>query len=177
MVEPGVDQVVLLGFMGSGKSSVGRILARRLGWEHLDLDAEIEREQGRRITDIFREQGETRFRELEADITRRVAGYRRVVVSPGGGWITNPSLLREFGSRAVSVWLRVSPEQVLRRLAEPAHRRERPLLSGPDVDGEVRRLMREREPLYRLADLWIDTDGRAIKGVADEIEGTLRSRS
>ncbi|HEU4753855.1 MAG TPA: shikimate kinase, partial [Armatimonadota bacterium] len=146
---------MLLGFMGAGKSAVGAALAAQLGWEHLDLDEEIERHEGRSVPEIFRDSGQAYFRALEAQLTRRLAERRRVVLSPGGGWITNPELLAGLPPGSLSVWLQVSPAEVLRRVraAAAAGEVERPLLQTPDPAATVRELLAQREPLYRRAEL------------------------
>jgi shikimate kinase len=87
-------RVVLWGFMASGKTAVGAALARRLAWEHLDLDAEVVRRAGCSIAELFRTRGEPEFRRLEAEATAAVIDREEVVLSPGGGWITNPDLPR-----------------------------------------------------------------------------------
>lgn len=169
-----VRRVVLVGFMCSGKSTVGPALAARLGWAHLDLDREIERREGRSVARIFAEAGEARFRALEAEATAGLAGRERLVLSPGGGWITNPALLAAMGPYTLSVWLQVTPETVVARSA--ATPGERPLLRAPDPLAEVRRLLAEREPLYRRASLAVPTDGRDPAGVVSHIMGEIRRR-
>jgi shikimate kinase len=170
-----VRRVVLVGFMCSGKTRVGAELARRLGWEHLDLDREIEAREALTVSQIFARFGEARFRELEAEATGRVAGRERVVLSPGGGWITRPSLLGRLGPGTLSVWLQVSPPTVLARAeASPG---ERPLLAGPDPAGAVARLLAEREAFYARADLAIDTDGVDPAEIARRIAAEIASRN
>ena len=153
-----VSRVVLVGFMCSGKTSVGRDLARLLEWTHVDLDREVEGRAGISVAEIFARHGEARFREMEAEATELLAGREEVVLSPGGGWITRPELMDRLGDRTLSVWLQVSPEEVLRRAA--AAPGERPLLSGPEPLETVRRLMEERDRHYRRAHLALPTDGR-----------------
>lgn len=153
-----VSRVVLVGFMCSGKSSVGAQLARLLGWAHVDLDREIESRAGLAVAEIFARHGEARFRELEAEATELLAGRVDVVVSPGGGWITRPELMDRLGEGTFSVWLQVSPEEVLRRAASSPG--ERPLLAGPEPMDAVRRLLGERDRHYRRAHLALPTDGR-----------------
>ena len=98
-----IERVVLLGFMAAGKTAVGAELARRLGWAHLDLDHEIERREGRSVARIFAEDGEARFRELEARATVDVAARSGVIVSPGGGWITGAGNLEALGKLSLPV--------------------------------------------------------------------------
>lgn len=165
-------RVVLVGFMCAGKSEVGRRLAARLGWAHVDLDRLVEVRAGRRVAEIFAIDGEAAFRALEARVTREVAGWRHVVVSPGGGWVKDPALRGRMGPGTVEVWLQVSAEEVVRRAA--AHPGERPLLAGPDPLAAARRLLAEREPLYARAAHRVDTGGRTPDEVAAEVERRLR---
>jgi shikimate kinase len=169
-----IERIVLVGMMCSGKSAVGAALAELLGWTHVDLDREIEREAGRSIREIFASEGEAAFRRMEAEATRRIAERTRVVLSPGGGWITNPDLLDALGPGTLCVWLQVSPEEAVRRSA--AAPGERPLLAGPDPLGAVRRLLAEREPFYARAHLVLPTDGRTVGGAARDIHASIRGR-
>lgn len=170
-------RVVLLGFMASGKSTVGRLLADRLGWRHIDLDQEIERVEGRTVADIFHAEGETYFRRREAELTVRVLEPPGVVLSPGGGWVTNPSLFDLLPDGTVTVWLHVSPEEVVRRLGSDAELRRRPLLSGSDVEKRVHRMLGERDALYRRARYTIPTDRRDPSDIAHQIESILRGHA
>ncbi|CAN5630762.1 MAG: shikimate kinase [Gemmatimonadetes bacterium] len=171
---PDFKRLVLLGFMGAGKSSVGPILARRFAWEFIDLDSEIERSARHSIPEIFASKGEAAFRKIEAEVTTRVIGRERIVLAPGGGWLANEQVAERGSAGTVTVWLRVSPEEVLRRVG--SRRDGRPLLAVADPDAAVRRLLSQREPLYREADLTVDTDGRTAQAVATEIETLLNLR-
>lgn len=166
-----VRRVVLVGFMAAGKSTVGRALARRLGWRFVDLDERIERRAGRGVARIFAEEGEPAFRALEAATTAELAGLERTVIAPGGGWLTGRARLEALGPGTLSVWLRVSAEAALAR--SRAGGGERPLLAVPDPLTTIRRLLEEREPLYRLASLAVPTDGRDPEAVARDIEATI----
>ena len=169
-----IARVVLVGFMGSGKTSVGARLAERLGWEHVDLDRVIEARAGRAVREIFAAEGEAAFRRLEAEATAEVAARTGVVLTPGGGWVTNPALRESLGPGTFTAWLRVLPEEAVKRAA--ATPGERPLLAGPDPLGAARRLLAEREAFYARADLAVETDGRTPDEVADEIERAVRDR-
>ena len=169
-----IERVVLVGFMAAGKSTVGPLLARRLGWEFVDFDQVIEARTGLPISEIFRAQGEGAFRAMEARLTDEFGCARGVVLAPGGGWITNPRLLEALCPDSLVVWLRISPEEaVARALADDVHR---PLLAGPDPLGKARLLLSEREPLYYLADAVVDVDGRPAEEIAFEIAGRIRFR-
>jgi shikimate kinase len=169
-----IERIVLVGMMGSGKTAVGAALAELLGWAHLDLDREIEREAVRPIREIFAAEGEAAFRAMEAEATRRIAGRTRVVLSPGGGWITNPELLGLLGAGTLCVWLRVSPREAVRRAAGAPG--ERPLLAGPDPLGAMHRLLAEREGFYTRAHLHLLTDGRSAGDAARDIHTLIRDR-
>lgn len=170
-----VERVVLLGFMCSGKSTVAQALARRLGWTQLDFDVEIERRDGRSVAAIIETEGEAAFRAREAALTREAAEVRGLVLAPGGGWIMQPELLGMLGVTTFAVWLRTSPEETVRRLFTDDI--ARPLRDHPDPVGAVAEFLAEREPLYRLADLTVPTDGRAVEEIAFEIEQVVRLRS
>jgi shikimate kinase len=170
-----VVRVVLLGFMCSGKSTVGASLARRLDWGYLDFDVEIERREGRTVREIIATDGEERFREMEAALTAEAAEARFVVLAPGGGWIKNPEMLDALGPGTLSVWLRVSPAETVRRIeADPI---DRPLRGYPGAEARVAGLLAQREPLYRLADLGVPVDGRSPESVAFEVEAVVRNRA
>jgi shikimate kinase len=169
-----IERVVLLGYMTSGKSTVGKALARRLEWEFLDFDVEIEHRAGATVKEIIAAQGEEAFRDMEAALTAEVAGRPGVVLAPGGGWITRPELLDRLGSRTLSVWLRVSVDETVRRLN--ADSIDRPFRGHPDPRGMIAQMLAQREPLYRLADLSVPAEGRSPEGVAFEIETIVRTR-
>ncbi len=169
-----IERVVLIGFMCSGKSTVGRILAAKLDWEFLDFDEVIELEQDRTIAEIFRDEGETFFRELEQGLTHRIQSRRNLVLAPGGGWVTQPYLLDRMRPGSLTVWLRVEPSTVVER-----HRRQsdavRPLLSSQEPQGRIEALLAARTPLYKRADLVIDTDGRTREDIAEDIAQLVAS--
>ncbi len=170
-----VERVVLVGFMAAGKSTVGPLLARRLGWEFVDFDDVIEARTGLPISEIFRKQGVGAFRAMEARLTDEFGCARGVVLAPGGGWITNPALLDGLCAGSLVVWLRVTPEEaVTRALADEVHR---PLLAGPDPLAKARLRLAEREPLYYLADMVVDVDARGADDIAYEIAERIRIRS
>jgi shikimate kinase len=174
-VEGAPERVILWGFMASGKTAVGGAVARRLGWEHADLDAEIVRAEGREIAEIFATAGEPAFRAMELEATRRWVARPRLVLTPGGGWLTNPAVRPLIPPRTLTVWLQVSPEVVLARVAADAAGAERPLLRGADPLATVRRLLAEREPLYRSALLHVPTDVRTLDEIADQITSVVRA--
>ena len=165
------DNVFLVGPMGSGKTAVGRQLARDVGLEFIDSDAEIERRTGVDITFIFEKEGEARFREREkaviADLTRR----EQVVLATGGGAILDPDNRRCLASNGIVVYLKTTVKQQLERTR---HTQQRPLLLDGDPATILERLMQVRGPLYdALADISINTGGQRVRTVVDEIKTRL----
>jgi len=144
------DRIFLVGFMGSGKTSVGGLLAKDLGLRFADLDHEIERQRGLSIAEIFAQAGEAEFRRLEATALRETGSHRGVVIATGGGTLTRWEN-REFIQRnGVSVWLDAPLETMLDRCRGGEHR---PLLSTPE---RMAALLQERLPGYRSADMRVD---------------------
>ena len=174
---PDVDRVILWGFMASGKSTVGAELARRLRWQHVDLDSAIEQREGRSVAAIFATEGEPYFRRIEVQTAQEVIGRSGLVLSMGGGWVTNPESFSLIPRRSLTVWLRVSPATALARASADGGGLSRPLLAGADPAESIRLLLAAREPLYNRADLAVSTDGRAVGDIVSEIESRLVARS
>lgn len=148
-----VERVYMVGFMGAGKTKVGRIVAERLGYRFVDLDREIETEASLPVSEIFARRGEEVFRDLEHEALRRVAaGSPRTVVATGGGTLAFPRNRTLVESSGVSVWLRPSFETLIARL-EGGRPGARPLFRGRE---SARELYRRRLPAYRTADLVIE---------------------
>lgn len=165
------DNVFLVGPMGSGKSAVGRQLAARLGLAFVDSDAEIEALTGVDVAYIFEKEGEAGFRVRERDALDALTARAGVLVATGGGAVLDPDTRARLRSRGCVVYLRTSVNQQLARTRRSAHR---PLLRTPDPLGTLERLMQARAPLYEeTADLVVDTDGRKVKSVVDELERRL----
>jgi shikimate kinase len=169
-----IERVVLLGYMCSGKSTVGESLARRLDWRYLDFDVEIERREGHPVHEIIDVKGEEYFRSLEAALTREIASEPLLVIAPGGGWITQPELLEGVRPGTFSAWLRVSPQETVRRLMDDPI--DRPFKDHPDPLEPVSQMLAEREPLYRRADAMFPAESRGVEEIAFEIEQLVRTR-
>jgi len=153
--------------MGSGKSAVGRRLARELGLDFIDSDAEIERRTGVDIAYIFDKEGEPGFRSREAEIVDELTQLRGVVLATGGGAVLDAASRQRLRSRGRVVYLRTTVDQQLVRTRRSA---DRPLLDNPDPRGTLARLMDVRAPLYaEIAAITVDTDGRKVKTVVDQI--------
>lgn len=153
--------IVLIGFMGTGKSAVGRVLARRTGFRHLDTDAEIERRAGKTIPQVFADDGEEAFRARETEFLASLTAWSEdepLVLSTGGGTplrAENANLLKRTGT---VVWLQVAPEAILARVAHSLH--ERPLLAAHQADplARIESLLASRAEAYAaLADIVLDT--------------------
>lgn len=160
--------------MAAGKSTVGRLLAETLGWSFLDFDEEIVRREGRTVAQIFREQGEAAFREMEARLTAALSSVRRTVLAPGGGWVLRPGNLQHLPHGTRTVWLRVSAEEAVRRAR--AAGTDRPLLdSADDPVAAARRLLRIREPLYGRADFTLDVEDMTPAQIVSGIIRNVRT--
>ena len=164
--------IFLIGPMGSGKTAVGRQLARLLHLDFYDSDAEIEPRTGVDIPYIFEKEGEAGFRERECEVIDALTQLRGVVVATGGGAVLRPENRERLVQRGCVVYLHTSVEQQLERTR---HSRHRPLLNTPDPEGTLRELMAHRLPLYRsIANITVETDGRQVRAVADEIIRKLK---
>jgi shikimate kinase len=162
--------VALIGFMGTGKSVVGRLLAAELGKTFVELDAEIEKTAGKTIADIFKEDGEPRFRELEAQAAAGCTGRKNVVIACGGGIILNNKNIFNLKQECVIVCLSAALPDILRRTVGD----KRPLLNVDDRENKIKELLNSRWPLYeKAADITIDTTGIDAPGVVKKIREAL----
>jgi shikimate kinase len=156
-------RVVLVGFMGAGKSTVAPLLAALLGWDCVDMDVEIERRAGRRVADIFREEGEAAFRAAERALAAELAARERVVVAAGGGAFAQPDTREALRRGAASVWLRCDLGTVMSRIPGDG---SRPLAGSRET---IAALFAAREPSYRLADWSFDAARRPPEALARDI--------
>jgi len=151
--------IVLLGFMGSGKSTLGKQLAESLGWIFIDLDRFIEAEQNRTIPEIFEQDGEATFRKLESKALNKVLNYSHQVIAMGGGASCHPGNLQLIKEKSLSVYLKISEPQLLYRLSWTST--PRPLLNGKsvsEIQSFITDLLANREPFYLQADIIIESD-------------------
>lgn len=162
-------RIVLIGLPGSGKSTVGAGLARKLGWQFHDFDPLIETEAGRSIREIFATEGEAGFRQRERELSERLAveASQPFVAAPGGGWAAQDGLVEGLRHPGRLVHLRVSPGEAIRRLGTDGG--GRPLLAGGGAESRLARLAAERERYYRQADLEIDVENIAVNEVIDRL--------
>jgi shikimate kinase len=161
----------LIGFMGVGKSAVGRQLAHNLRMRFLDSDWSIEQEAGKPISRIFAEEGEARFREMERAFIEHGHPGEGTIVSCGGGLPVQPGMIDLLERKGVLVSLFARPETIVRRTRGNP---KRPLLNVDDPEARVRALFKERLPVYMQASLSVSTDGRSIKEVVDSIARMYR---
>jgi shikimate kinase len=159
--------VFLVGPMGSGKSAVGRQLAQRLALVFIDSDSEIEARTGVDIPYIFEREGETGFRQREAEVIDAITRRDGVLISTGGGAVLDAGTRERLRTRGRVVYLRTSVDQ---QLARTRRSNDRPLLNNDDPRGTLERLFEQRAPLYaEVAEFVVDTDGRKVKTVVDHI--------
>jgi len=158
--------VALCGFMGTGKSSVGRLVAEQLRFAFLDTDTVIEARAGKPIAQIFAEDGEPAFRDLERRIVKELSLRNQTVISTGGGLVIDPENLASLKQHALVVCLWASPKTIWLRVKSQAHR---PLLDEVDPLEKIQRLLAERAPFYKQADVLVNTELRSLREVAQQV--------
>lgn len=170
--------VFLIGYRGSGKTTVAQHLAARLGWPWVDADEALETRAGKSIKQVFAEGGEQAFRDLESAIVAELAGRDQQVVSLGGGAVLRPENRTALEGQGFIVWLQALPESLAARIAADASTAERrPNLTAQGGIDEIRELLDQRAPLYaQLADLTIDTDRLSPEAVAERIAAEMQER-
>jgi shikimate kinase len=166
--------VALFGFMGVGKTTVGRLLAESLGYSFVDTDTEIERMSGMAVSDVFSSKGEPVFREMEKVAIRRISAFDQQVISCGGGIVIDPENTSQLKRSSRMVLLTASPSEILKRVNGDS----RPLLEAPDRERRVRDLLETRREAYlSAAELVLDTDGHTPREVAETITKWLEVNS
>jgi shikimate kinase len=158
-------RIFLTGFMGAGKTTVGRVLAERLAWPFLDLDSEVERRAGKSVREIFAERGEAEFRRLERELLAETYALDPVVFATGGGTLADAAVLEATRARGAVVWLNPKFDTLAQRIG-PLGKSDRPLFRD---ETSALALFRDRLRFYRQADLTVDVG-------ADEEPGELASR-
>ncbi|MFA5814577.1 MAG: shikimate kinase [Bacteroidales bacterium] len=175
MVIPIDKPIVLLGFMGSGKSTLGKQLAASLGWTFTDLDRFIEAEENRTIPEIFEQDGEATFRKLESNALNKVLAYPHQVIAIGGGAPCHPGNMQLIKEKSLSIYLKISETQLLHRLAWSST--PRPLLKGKtesETQSFIADLLANREPFYLEADIIIESDAITTGMILSKLKtGTL----
>ncbi len=158
--------IVLTGFMGTGKTAVGRHLAAELKAKFVDVDIAIAEKAGRSIKDIFTGDGEAAFRKEESAVIQEVAAQDKTVIATGGGALMDHANRENLAKKGILVCLTARMGTLLERLKDD---QTRPLLAGESLEQRVERLMTERQAIYNLCPIQVDTDGKTIAQVADEI--------
>ena len=174
MAGDGLRRILLVGFMASGKTSVGRELAALLGWRFLDFDVAIEERAGLTVSEIFDQEGEEYFRQLESEVARTLLHEEEAVLATGGGWPAQPGSWEAVPEGTLSVWLRVSPGvAVLRASSEGL---VRPLLEGEDAMELATALLAERGSAYGRAQIALDSDREDPATLATRIMKIVRGQ-
>ena len=170
-----MPQIVLTGFMGTGKTEVGRRLARLLGRPFVDTDDLVAATAGRPVTEIFAAEGEPRFRALERSAVEQACAVPEAVIATGGGTVLDSENRRRLAGAGPIVCLSARPEDILRRVGDPA---DRPLLAGARHDrlGRIRTLLAERAPTYALAAHIVDTTGLTLDQVVERVRDLVAER-
>ena len=161
-----IHNLALVGFMGTGKSSVGRLVADSLHFTFLDTDDVNIARAGKSIADIFAESGEPAFREFERRLVEELARRTKTVIATGGGLPANEANLASLKSHSLVVCLWASPEKIWERVRSQSHR---PLLNETDPQAKIRSLLAVREPFYRQADVLVNTEMRSLREVAQQV--------
>lgn len=168
------DNLILIGFSGTGKSTAGRLVAATLGWPFVDLDEQIARRFGKSIAAIFRDEGESAFRAAERAAVAAACAGRNQVISLGAGAVVDSANRERVRDGNRIARLEARPETILGRLRSNPDAEERPMLAAADPLGRVRDLLEARADAYAIADFAVDTEGRAPAEVADEIARRIR---
>jgi len=163
--------IVLTGFMGTGKTAVGRHLANELHISFVDVDMTIAKKAGKSIKEIFTSQGEAAFREIEASVLAEVTGQDKTVIATGGGALMAPKNREILQKNGILVCLTAKMGTLLERLKDDP---TRPLLAGENLEHKIARLMKERQDIYNLCPVQVDTDGKTIAQVSKEIIEKVR---
>jgi shikimate kinase len=163
---PAETNLYLVGFMGTGKSTVGRQVAKQLGFQFLDSDHEIERVQNRAVSKIFAEDGEAKFRLMEREFIEQGHPAKRCVVACGGGLVVPPGMLELLRSRGIVMCMHAPIETILQRTMHATHR---PLLQVDDRESRLRELYAQREEIYRRTGTMVLTDSRPLREIAAHV--------
>jgi shikimate kinase len=161
-----IRNIALIGFMGAGKSSVGRVVAELLDFEFVDTDALIEARTGKTITQIFATEGEAHFRALEGSVVEQLETRDQLVISTGGGLPTNQANLDSLKKHALIICLWASAERIWERVRHQSHR---PLLQTPNPQERIQELLADRAQFYRQADVLLHTDNRSQRQVCQQV--------
>jgi len=167
------SNIALIGFMGAGKTAVGRALAEKLGKKFIEMDSLIEQKAGKSIPEIFQQDGEIAFREIEIEVVKEVSRGKNLVIACGGGVVLNKINIDRLREESIIVYLTASPRAVLKRISNDAE--VRPLLKVDNPSSTIRELLRFRKPFYeRAADIKVATSNLDINSVVEQIVTGLK---
>jgi XRE family transcriptional regulator, aerobic/anaerobic benzoate catabolism transcriptional regulator len=171
---PAVDRVALIGLRGAGKSTLGRLAAKRLRWKFIELNREVESESGFSMAEIFRLYGQEGYRRLELNALRKITSRREpMILATGGGIVSEPTTFELLVSSFFTIWLKASPEEHMARVRQQGDLR--PMANERAAMDELRTILSTREPFYARADAVIDTSGRSVDSGANEILSVIAS--
>ena len=166
-----MKNIVLVGFMGTGKTAVGKLLAKKLQRSFVDLDAEIEKQAGRSVAEIFSAEGEPGFREREEAAVAKVSLRKNCVIAAGGGVLIREDNVRALRKNGFLVCLTAQTDVIVKRISSPGH--VRPLLKGAEPRDRIEELLKERAASYSKADVMVDTSSLSVKEVVDKVAKLL----
>ncbi|MFH1779255.1 MAG: shikimate kinase [Candidatus Omnitrophota bacterium] len=161
-----MKNIILVGFMGTGKTAVGKELAKKLKMKFIDMDDIIKKREGMEISDIFKQKGESYFRDVEKEVAREVSKQSNLVIAAGGGVVINKENVKNLKSNGIMICLNASPDKILERTKRYTHR---PLLNVPEPSKRVWELLAKRAQYYARADYQIDTTNLTIDEVVQKI--------
>ena len=161
-----IHNLSLIGFMGCGKTTVGRTVASQLRFDFVDTDEWLERKAGKSISEIFTQEGEERFRAMERELVHEMVQWRRKVIATGGGLGATAENLVSLKTHSLVVCLWAPPELIWQRVRKQSHR---PLLQDPDPLARIRSLLETRRPIYSQADVLINSGNRSVREVAAQV--------
>jgi len=171
-----MTDITLIGYRGSGKSSVAAPLAERLGFSWIDADDEIERVAGKSIAQIFADEGEAHFRQIERSVMQSLLSRDKLIIAAGGGAILNAETSKEIQDAGPVVWLKADVNALEQRIShdDSTTSRRPALTASASQREEIQNLLDQREPLYQAcASITVDTDSKTVIQIVDEIMGSL----
>lgn len=167
-----MKSIALIGLMGSGKSTIGALLAQKLDLDFVDIDSEIEKKEGTTISEIFAQKGETFFRELETEILKDFSNKNNQVLSTGGGAVQKEENLKILQNNCTIIYLKTSPEVLFERIKDD---NSRPLLKNDNPLATLQELLKKRQDNYLKADIIVDTDNKTLDEILDETIKNVKS--
>jgi shikimate kinase len=168
-----MKNIILTGFMGTGKTEVGKELSRLLNMKLIDVDTEIEKSKNMTINEIFKQFGESRFREIETEMIRKLSEDKNCIISTGGGAVLKQENMDALRENGIVINLMATPETILKRTSNSD---DRPLLQVENPLDRIKELLNFRRPFYKKADLMIDTEGKTPLQIAEEIIEKVKNK-